>query len=626
VVLATMKSGAQFRWRDGRPVAILFALTILLPALALALLAYRALDSDRKLAEQAARERLADAGLQGYERVEGCVEEVRARTEALGRGQRPSAAPKPGMAEVILSTELELAPAPLFAWVPDGRLKAGARPPAELLRAEEAEQRENAPREAADRYSSLLAKGAGPWAGWLELRRARAHAHAGEKVQSQAALRRASTLPDSPGSPPSSFAARFELSKGDAGEAARLYEALSRGRWLLEKSPYAFYEEQLRTRAGGYIPAERMHTEQERQAAARILERAVNGESGWLREGTSAALVLRASGSRPAATISLRPAWEACLQAAAQEAPADLTVRWGENPPGGSGLASAVSLSPLGLPWALWAEPRDPSAAARENRGRRLLLLSILILVAGVLAFGSVATVWVVRRELRVAQVQSDFAAAVSHEFRSPLTGIRQLAEMLLAGRGAQDEEKRRQYYALISQESERLTRLVENVLDFARIEDGRRDYRFEPIDTADWLREMAAIAARRRRIETGLAPGLPAIRGDREALSTAVLNLLDNAIKYSPEGTPVQLRARAENGCVCIEVEDQGCGIPKEEQARVFDRFYRGASAGQRTAKGVGLGLALVKRIAEAHSARLFLESQPGEGSTFTLSLRSFA
>ena len=161
-------------------------------------------------------------------------------------------------------------------------------------------------------------------------------------------------------------------------------------------------------------------------------------------------------------------------------------------------------------------------------------------------------------------------------------------------------------------------------MLDFARLEDGRREYRFEPLGTENWLRELVAIAERRRNIEARFAPGLPAVLGDREALSTAVLNLLGNAIKYSPEGSPVQLRARGDAGWGSIEIEDQGCGIAKEEQARIFDRFYRGANAGMGPAKGVGLGLALVKRIAEAHGARLGVMSKPGEGSTFSLSLRT--
>jgi signal transduction histidine kinase len=284
---------------------------------------------------------------------------------------------------------------------------------------------------------------------------------------------------------------------------------------------------------------------------------------------------------------------------------------------------AALALTSLGLPGSLWAEAADPTVSLRENESRRRLLLAILFAVAGVLAFGTFATVWIVRRELQVAQMQADFTATVSHEFRSPLTGIRQLGEMLLAGRAANDEARRRQYYELICRESDRLTRLVENVLDFARMEDGRKEYQFSRIETTEWLGEMAAIAARRREVRALLPEHLPAIEGDREALSSAVLNLLDNAIKYSPEGSAVVLKAHEESGWLRIEVEDRGCGIPPEEQRRIFDRFYRGASAGAGPAKGVGLGLALVRRIADAHGARLHVESEPGQGSTFTFSLR---
>jgi signal transduction histidine kinase len=229
-----------------------------------------------------------------------------------------------------------------------------------------------------------------------------------------------------------------------------------------------------------------------------------------------------------------------------------------------------------------------------------------------------------VRRELKIAQLQSDFTATVSHEFRSPLTGIRQLGEMLLAGRGAGDESRQRRYYELICRESNRLTQLVENVLDFASIEDGRKQYRFERIETGEWLRELAGTLAPGRTVQADFPSGLPAIEGDKNALSSAVLNLLDNAIKYSPDGSPVHLRASAEAGWVTIEVRDQGCGIASEDQRRIFDRFYRGANASGGPAQGVGLGLALVKRIADAHGARIRVESAPGKGSTFYLAMKA--
>ena len=176
----------------------------------------------------------------------------------------------------------------------------------------------------------------------------------------------------------------------------------------------------------------------------------------------------------------------------------------------------------------------------------------------------------------------------------------------------------------MICHESDRLTRLVENVLDFARIEDGRKQYRLERIETAAWLRELADITARRRSVEADLAVGLPAVEGDRDALSSAVLNLLDNAIKYSPDGAAVRLEASATDGWVTIGVRDQGCGIAPEDQRRIFDRFYRGRSTSGGPAQGVGLGLALVKRIADAHGARIRVESTPGKGSTFYLALKA--
>jgi signal transduction histidine kinase len=175
----------------------------------------------------------------------------------------------------------------------------------------------------------------------------------------------------------------------------------------------------------------------------------------------------------------------------------------------------------------------------------------------------------------------------------------------------------------MICRESDRLTRLVENVLDLSRIEDGRKQYRFDRIDTVDWLRGLAGIAEQRRSVTADLPDALPPVHGDREALSSAVLNLLDNAIKYSPDGAPVALRASGDGEWVTIAVEDRGCGIPPADQPRIFDRFYRGSAAGG-AAKGVGLGLALVKRIADAHGGRLRVESAPGAGSTFFLSLKA--
>lgn len=614
----------RLKWRDGRTVAALFAVTIVLPALALAVLAFRALDSDRRLAEQAWRDRLQDATRLAYVHFEERIQDVRLRAEALSRGQPPSGSAADGIAWAVLSPAIQLNPAKAFAWVPDGHAASAAPLPSELERAEVQEQRAGDPKTIEASYSNLLQRTPPLWHGWLHLRLARTYARLGDPDRRTRALRQAARLPDSPGSPPTSLAAGFELSANSPGEAVRLYAELTRGRWLLEKSLYSFYEEGLRQRAGTGLPPESIAAERRRQSFSRILEKAAGGASGWLQESDVSALVIASSGSRRAAAIVPESAIRAWMPAISAAAPRDLRINLATQSPDRRRLIAAGSLSPLGLPFTVWAEPADPSAPERENANRQRLLLSILIMVGGILLFGTLVTVRMVRRELRVARMQSEFAATVSHEFRSPLTGIRQLAEMLLAGRGADDDAKRRQYYELICRESERLTRLVENVLDFARIENGRKQYRFEPIQTVEWLAGLAAVARQRRPVDIDVDRDLPPVSGDREALSSAVLNLLDNAIKYSPDSSVVRLRASRAGEWVAIEVEDQGAGIAQDEQQRIFDRFYRGSNTHGGPARGVGLGLALVKSIADAHGARLGLRSRPGQGSTFTLSLRA--
>lgn len=617
----------ESRWRDGRPVALLFAATVVLPALVLAVLAYRALDSDRQLAERVWRERLEDAARRAYVILARHVLEIRSRAEDLARGESPVEGTRDGMIRVLISPELRVSPASAFAWLPGGRLPAATPLPPDLEQAETQELRAGSAQQSVLVYGELLQRAPSLWRGWIYLRLARALQRAGESGRSRAALAQAAVAVDAPGPVPTRLAARFELcSTWQKAEAASLYRDLSGGTWLLEKAPYSYYELQLREWAADRIPRETGITELHRQAMSQLLERVLNGEAGWLQEGSAAVLVTTASHSRQAAILTPEKEWKKWMAEASQETPQDLVVRIGSPGPANPRWSSAISLASLGLPWSAWSEPRDAGALGRLNEGRRLLLLAILLLVGGVLTFGSFATVRLVRRELRIAQLQSDFAATVSHEFRSPLTGIRQLGEMLLAGRAAHDAPRRRQYYELICRESDRLTRLVENILDFSRIEHGHKQYHFEKIDTGDWLRGLAGIAEQRRPIETSLPPGLPAVQGDREALSSAVLNLLDNAIKYSPADAPVVLRASGGEGWVTIEVRDQGCGIAPEEQRRIFDRFYRSANTYGGPAKGVGLGLALVKRIADAHGARLHVESTPGHGSTFHLSLKAAA
>ena len=202
------------------------------------------------------------------------------------------------------------------------------------------------------------------------------------------------------------------------------------------------------------------------------------------------------------------------------------------------------------------------------------------------------------------------------------MTAIRQLSELLERDR-VQSEEKRREYYGLISRESGRLSRLVENLLDFSRMEDGRKQYHFDRLETAAWLREAAS------RFESGnvtlsIPTELPAITGDRVALTSAVDNLLDNAIKYSPPGAPVVCKVEAEEKALTIRVRDCGCGIASEDREHVFEKFYRGNGEISRQVKGAGVGLSLVRQIVEAHGGTVDFDTRVGEGTVFRIRLKT--
>ena len=297
-------------------------------------------------------------------------------------------------------------------------------------------------------------------------------------------------------------------------------------------------------------------------------------------------------------------------------------------PPARAGVDTAVTrqVESGGRRWALTVAPRNPAALMADVARWRALNLVMLTLVVGLLGFGTYLTTRAVRRELEVARLQSDFVSAVSHEFRSPLTGIRQLGEMLLRGR-VPDEARRLEYYARITHESDRLGRLVENLLQAAQLDEGRQHFRRERIDTAAWLRNVVEdartqLAHRHAVIEADIPAELPSLVGDREALTSALSNLLDNAVKYSPPAAPVRCEAREHDGLVTICVRDCGAGMSEEDRAHAFERFRRGRSTITEQVKGTGLGLSLVHDIVVAHGGRVDCDSRLGEGTTFSIRL----
>jgi signal transduction histidine kinase len=276
------------------------------------------------------------------------------------------------------------------------------------------------------------------------------------------------------------------------------------------------------------------------------------------------------------------------------------------------------------MPWTLEVTAMDDGSP--ELTSRRWMLAAGFALLAGLLGTVSLIVARAAGKEVAVARLQTDFVSAVSHEFRSPLSSICQISELLNEDRWPSDEYRRRSF-EILGRESARLRRLVEGLLDFARMESGAVQYRFELLVPGELVQSLvgefqAQTASRGRKVHLSMAPGLPDIHADREALGRALWNLLDNAGKYSPDSSDVEVEVAMESGRLAIRVRDEGPGIPVEEQKDIFLKFVRGSRAKASGVKGTGIGLAMVRHIVEGHGGEIRLESKPGSGSTFTILL----
>lgn len=278
-----------------------------------------------------------------------------------------------------------------------------------------------------------------------------------------------------------------------------------------------------------------------------------------------------------------------------------------------------------GLPWSLHVAANASSTLATVDSRRNLFAAGFGLMVL-VISAASYFVFRAVTRELRVASLQSDFVAAVSHEFRTPLTAMCHLTEMLEQGTASVDRLP--EYYRALGKESRRLHTMVENLLDFGRLDSGRRAYDFcetDAIELVDrvvreYTEHASGVAS---RIEKAFPqPGPVLVRADREALALAVRNLLDNAVKYSPASAPVRLAVTPESGTVAMSVADCGVGIGPQERHEIFRKFTRGTSARALNVKGTGIGLTMADQIVKAHGGRLELETEAGRGSTFTIVL----
>jgi signal transduction histidine kinase len=397
--------------------------------------------------------------------------------------------------------------------------------------------------------------------------------------------------------------------------ARALQHDLAAGRWAVTRGQYEHYAAEAARISGTEIPSD------SRLAAALAVSDFWNA---WRAAPTPrGSLLVGPAGDRHFVTWrsarDASAAWVTPLDGLLARVP--LEARQGISLLERKSVARASS--DTGLPFEVHAIGRTvPGQGGFVSRGR-LVVAALSVMLAFLLAT-SYFIGRAVRREVALARLQADFVSAVSHEFRTPLASIRQLSELLASGR-VPFEARRRQYYESLAAESRRLQRLVENLLEFGKLEAGARPYHIEPVDpralmefaVTDFLSQLGRSDC---RIEvSGEAEGR--VLADRNALTLVLHNLLDNAVKYSG-GQSVRLCCNAEGDRIAFSVTDEGPGIPAEDQVRIFQKFVRGSSTAAANVKGTGLGLAMVKLIVSGHRGEIRVSSRPDVGSTFTVIL----
>ena len=291
--------------------------------------------------------------------------------------------------------------------------------------------------------------------------------------------------------------------------------------------------------------------------------------------------------------------------------------------------AAPVLTVPLGEALPAWRVALyQPGGLSPRDMVRRqsMIFMGAFALLLGVIAAGLAATYRLMRRESEIARLKSDFVANVSHDLKTPLALIRMFAETLEMDR-VPDERRRREYYGVLTRESERLSRLIDNVLDFSRIESGRQRYEIAPGPVEPVVHEVVEsfrhpLQQQGFTVDVAVEPDLPEVSLDADALKQALANLMDNAMKYSADRRRIRVLARRDGAGVALEVADEGIGIPLAERERIFEKFYRVGRSETQSRRGSGVGLALVKHIVEAHGGRVVVDGRPGEGSRFTLHL----
>ena len=276
--------------------------------------------------------------------------------------------------------------------------------------------------------------------------------------------------------------------------------------------------------------------------------------------------------------------------------------------------------------WKLLLNENKPGFMATLLKSGSGIYLFIFILIALLMVLGFVFTIYTLNEELRLNKLKSEFISNVSHELKSPLTSIRMMTEMLHHNR-VESEERKSAYYSAMLEESEHLSHLIDNILDFSRIEDDRKKYDFVDVNLDELLKKFLN-STRESLPEPGFDirynshEQVPLIKADQNAILQVFYNLVDNAIKFSGTSTHIDINLFSRDDELLICVKDYGIGISPKDQEKIFDRFYRGEEPHRLGIRGSGIGLTIVKKNIEAHNGYMTIESKPGEGSLFCVHL----
>jgi signal transduction histidine kinase len=421
-------------------------------------------------------------------------------------------------------------------------------------------------------------------------------------------------------------------------QARRLVSEMSSERWTLDKATFVFYDSAARKIAGLPPPP---------AARVAVAEQVVRLWSEWqtfqnsgprsstTRTWNADPPLVALVNTNPDRLVALIADGDSLLSlgldlsAAGENVVASVIDEKGQLILGEQSSSTGVSvvraLTGAGLPWQLRLID-DAEQAGTMMRARRNYAITAFSVFVLLVAGACYAIARGVLREAEAGQLQGDFVSAVSHEFRSPLTALRQLTELLAQGR-IQDESRRRMYFEVLSKETSRLHRLVEDLLDFGRMNAGRRRYQFARTDLSRLVEDAISEYHREadasgHRIEFAAHGETLIVDADREALNRVIRNLLENAVKYSPNAAIVWVETACEGRTARLRVRDEGIGVPPEEQSRIFEKFVRGEAAKRACIEGTGIGLSMVKEIVDAHHGRVTLDSVVGRGSTFIVEL----